>query len=55
MFYFLAGIFAKASKEAKKEQSEKDKKAQSSSGYVYTDYEAQIRKAERKKNKKVNS
>lgn len=49
MFYFLFSAFRRASEDAKKARSEKDKKVESSSGYVYTDYKAKMREAERKK------
>lgn len=49
MFYFLFSAFRKASEDAKKAQAEKNKKVQSRSGYVYTDYKAKMREAERKK------
>ncbi|GEM_PF-2615035 len=50
MFYFLMGALFRGFEEAQKVQSEKDKKVQSSSGYVYSDYNAMIHEAKRKKN-----
>lgn len=48
MFYFLFSAFRTAS-EKKKAKSAKDTEVTSSSGYVYTDYTAKIREAERRK------
>lgn len=49
MFYLeLFSAFWTASEEMKKAKSAKDKEVKSSSGYVYTDYKAKMREAERK-------
>jgi hypothetical protein len=54
MFQFLFSLFWKKSDDARKAQEEKDKPLQSASGYVYTDYKAKMREAERKKKAEQN-
>ena len=49
MFHFLFNLFSKKSEEARKAHEEKGKPVTSASGYVYTDYKAKMREAERKK------
>ena len=49
MFQFLFSLFWKKSDDARKAHEEKVKPVQSASGYVYTDYKAKMREAERKK------
>jgi hypothetical protein len=54
MFQFLFSLFWKKSGDAQKAREEKDKPLQSASGYVYTDYKAKMREAERKKKAEQN-
>lgn len=49
MFYFLTSAIRTALEETKKTTTAKNKEVKSSSGYVYTDYKAKMREAERKK------
>ena len=49
MFQFLFSLFWNKSEAARKAREEKDKPIQSASGYVYTDYKAKMREAERRK------
>ena len=51
MIYFIASALLATSEETKKKKATKNKDVKNGSDYIYTDYKAKIREAERKKHK----